>query len=366
MRTRTPVSLPIETRSRIGGWPLAAGITVVVVFLFLIRHILLPLLVAALAAFLLTPVVEKAHQWSRLPRTLVAVGVYVCVLAFLGALVFFAGTLILRDVSDIARQFPQILHKLVAQLADVAERAGGTSLDIKAVSSDILFQLRALLAGSVALSFIGDGITALFGAILALVLLVYFLVSGKTIAAGVFWLVPPEYRHEVKSISAKILPVLRRYFTGLFLVVLYASSIAWIGFGPIFHVPRAPLLAGAVGILEFIPIFGPAVSISIIGLTALQQTSMFATIGLAALGIGLRLSIDQMIGPLVLGTLVRVHPVVIIFAFLSGAILFGVIGLILAVPVAASIKIILMTYYSEPVAEKRAAATSSHPQSRRR
>ena len=60
-------------------------------------------------------------------------------------------------------------------------------------------------------------------------------------------------------------------------------------------------------------------------------------------------SIDQLVGPLVLGRAAKVHPVVIIFSFLAGAVLFGAIGLLLAVPVAASIKIVLSIYYSEPV-----------------
>ncbi|HEV2549021.1 MAG TPA: AI-2E family transporter [Stellaceae bacterium] len=68
----------------------------------------------------------------------------------------------------------------------------------------------------------------------------------------------------------------------------------------------------------------------------------------------LRVSIDQLVGPLVLGRMARLHPVVIIFAFLSGAVLFGVIGLLLAVPVAASIKIVLTTYCAEPADESRA------------
>ncbi len=72
-------------------------------------------------------------------------------------------------------------------------------------------------------------------------------------------------------------------------------------------------------------------------------------VGLAAFAIALRLSIDQIVGPLVLGRAAQLHPVVIIFAFLTGAALFGIIGLLLAVPFAAAIKIVLMMYYAEPV-----------------
>jgi predicted PurR-regulated permease PerM len=54
----------------------------------------------------------------------------------------------------------------------------------------------------------------------------------------------------------------------------------------------------------------------------------------------------------VLGGAARLHPGVVIFAFLSGAALFGVIGLWLAVPFAAALKIVVTIYHSEPVADQ--------------
>jgi predicted PurR-regulated permease PerM len=72
-----------------------------------------------------------------------------------------------------------------------------------------------------------------------------------------------------------------------------------------------------------------------------------------AFAVGLRLSIDNLVGPLVLGKAARLHPVVVIMAFVCGAMLFGVVGLLLAVPVAVCIKLTLEHYYAEPVAPNR-------------
>jgi predicted PurR-regulated permease PerM len=187
------------------------------------------------------------------------------------------------------------------------------------------------------------------------VLLIYFLVSGYAIADGTFWLVPPEYRKEVRSVASKIFPILWRYFLGLAIVVTYTSTVAWIGFSLIFHLPRALLLAVAVGTLELVPLIGPAASIALVVLTAIQNAGMWAILAMVGFAAALRISIDQFVGPLVLGKAVRLHPVVIIFCFLSGAMLFGPIGLLLAVPVAAAIRIILTIYYAETVAEESSA-----------
>jgi predicted PurR-regulated permease PerM len=64
----------------------------------------------------------------------------------------------------------------------------------------------------------------------------------------------------------------------------------------------------------------------------------------------LRLSIDQIIGPLVLGSAAHVHPVFIIFCFFAGAVLLGIPGVILAVPVALTVKTSLATLYGDDAA----------------
>jgi predicted PurR-regulated permease PerM len=65
----------------------------------------------------------------------------------------------------------------------------------------------------------------------------------------------------------------------------------------------------------------------------------------------LRISIDQLFGPLALGTAAQLHPVLVIFCFLSGALLFGIVGVIMAVPVALVVKTILALLYDEPTQE---------------
>ncbi len=339
------------TRRKIGGWPLAAGVTVVLVFLFFIRQILLPFILAAALAFLLTPLVDLLARRMRSPRWTAAVLVYLAVLLAFGFLAYFIGVPLVRDVAQMAQEFPQSLRKLISEGAKVAQGVVGHPINADAATAAIFADLQGLFRSGAVIAFASYGIAAVFGVMLFVVVLLYFLISGKTIAASTLWLVPPEYRKEVDAVSQKILPLLWRYFLGLAVIVTYTSSVAWIGFSFVFHLPRAPLLAIVVGLLELVPLIGPAASIGIVSLTALQQSGLLAILGLVAFAVALRLSIDELIGPLVLGQAARLHPVVIIFCFPSGAILFGIIGLLLAVPVAASIKIILTIYYTEPVAE---------------
>jgi hypothetical protein len=156
----------------------------------------------------------------------------------------------------------------------------------------------------------------------------------------------------------KLVPMLRRYVVGRISIVIYAATVAYVGFGLLFNVPAVGALAIVVGLLEMIPVIGPATSLVLVGSTAASQGT-FAAILRILYALALRLSIDNLVGAIALGQAARVHPVVVIFSFVIGAMLFGIIGLLLAVPTAASIKLILQHYYAEPTAPDEAVELTS-------
>jgi predicted PurR-regulated permease PerM len=200
------------------------------------------------------------------------------------------------------------------------------------------------------LTFMGGAVIgSAFGSFLTLILLFYFLVSGPSIAEGLFWLVPPKQRPLIHGdVWPQLDPVLRRYFIGVIAVVLFAAVASYVGLGIFLKLPHAPFLALLTGLLEAIPVVGPIAAAAMAGVVALQQaTGISLIIGYALYLAALRLSIDQLFGPVVLGAAARVHPVLIIFCFLSGGVLFGIAGVIMAVPVALVVKITLATLYDE-------------------
>src|SRR5207248_8064581 len=251
---------------------------------------------------------------------------------------------------QLADQAPAIARNLIEQAAGpnglVLFGATYTADDIM---DAIGAAFRELMATGIVAKAGGLTIGALFALALTFVLAPYFMISGPRLAAGAIWLIPPERRHSVVELLPKILPMLRRYLVGIVLVVVYASTVAWIGFGPVFHLANALLLAITVGVLELVPVVGPLSSAVLVGIVAAQQASLEAAALLVGFVILLRLSIDNVVGPLVLGAATRLHPVVVIAGFICGAMLFGVVGLLLAVPTAVCIKITLEHYYAEPI-----------------
>jgi predicted PurR-regulated permease PerM len=327
-------------------------LAVLAVLLYEIRIALLPFIFAVAVAFVLDPLIRRLQRRLGTPRWPVAVAFYLLVLAILGGAGYWVGPAAAHSVMHVVAGAPNILRHFFGEVLG----GKGITLFGQTYTPDKLVQaLGGVLAGAVGLTalehVVGLAASVIFGGFLTLVLMPYFMISAPRLSAGTIWLLPPEHRGSVEELLPKIIPILRRYLVGLAIVVSYTTSVAWIGFGPIFHLPDAGLLAVVVGVLELVPVIGPVVSASLVAVIAIQQSGIVAAALLFGFAIALRLSIDNLVGPLVLGEAAHVHPVVVIISFVCGAILFGVVGLLIAVPLAVCLKITLSHYYAEPVAK---------------
>jgi predicted PurR-regulated permease PerM len=343
---------PTRRRSFVGGWAIAAVLAVIAVLLYEIRIALLPFVFAVAVAFVSDPLIKALQRRFGAPRWLIAAALFLVILAILGAAGYWIGTTAVPDLMHVAARAPEILRNFLDELIG----SEGITLFGQTYTSDKLVNgLGEAMRGVVGLTAVetaaGLAASFVFGTFLTLVLMPYFMISAPRLSSGAIWLLPPERRRSVEDLLPKIVPVLRRYLIGICIVVLYTAVVAWIGFGPVFHLPNAVLLAIIVGILELIPVIGPFASATIVGIVAMQQSGIWAAALLFGFAIALRLSIDNVVGPIVLGEAARIHPVVVIICFVCGAILFGVVGLLLAVPIAVCIKVTLQQYYAEPIAD---------------
>lgn len=341
----------MRPRSFVGGWAIAAVLAVLAVLLYQIRIALLPFVFAVAVAFVFDPLIRRVQERLGSPRWPIATAFYILILAILGGAGYWVGSTAVPDLMHVVAQAPQILRHFLDELIgpDGIFVFGETYTPDKVVQA-----LRGAMPGMLGLTaaerVVELAASIVFEGVLTFVLMPYFMISAPRLAAGAIWLLPPERRASVEELLPRIVPVLRRYLIGLCIVVSYTAMVAWIGFGPVFHLPNPVLLAIMVGFLELIPVIGPFASATLVGVIAIQQNDIRAAALLFAFAIGLRLSIDNVVGPIALGEAARIHPVVVIMSFVCGAILFGVVGLLLAVPVAVCIKIILEQYYAEPIA----------------
>ena len=352
-RQTTPVaSADHQHVDRISTQTTIFVLVVLVVTLYAIQWILLPFVIAGLLAFILTPALEWLAKRTRLPRTLFAVLAFLVLLSF-GSLVGLLG------FPPLMQELAHLVTDLQGTLRELAEAAighgtvslFGQSMNAQQLAQAAVAGLRDWLLQAGRITFLGGvAFAGVFGVFLTLVLLFYFLLSGPAIMAGLLWLVPPKERRLVRHIWSCLDPVLKRYFIGVIVVVTYAAVAAYIGLGMVLGIPHAVFLALLTGVLEMIPMVGPGAAAVIAGLVAVRYAAGIGPIlAYAVYATALRLSIDQLFGPLALGSASRLHPVMIIFCFLAGGLLFGIAGIILSVPVALAVRTTLAILYDEPM-----------------
>ena len=329
-----------------------AAVTVTLIFAFvfyLLRYVILPFGISAALAFLAAPALRQLQKKMGWPHWGAALAVYLgylllITLAGLGTFFY-----VVPELTAVVSRAPQITERLLTVLFHGPKlHALGGTFDAKSLANSAVSQFEAMMRNPGKLIFAGvESLSGLIGFFLTLALLGYFLFQGPQLAQGLVWLVPPKHRRRTRSLAAEVEPVVYNYVRGLVVIVAYAMIATGLVTGFVLHLPHAILLAIAVGLLESIPMVGPALALILLGFVVAERATPALLFGFGAFAAALRLSIDNLLAPIVLGRYVMLPPPVIIFSFLAGGVLFGFVGVLLAIPVAAAIRVILADLYGD-------------------
>lgn len=339
-----------ETSPKANRWilTLLAG-AVLLYFIYLLRYVLLPFVLAGALAFVLSPVVKWLHERWRLPRWASA-AMFLLVLAAAGAAIGYELKVhALPQIVDALNDEQAILQRLIATLLHGHTfTIGGKIYGAPEITQAILGAIR--INPSDVLPGVGLAVGVFMGLMLTAVLLFYFLADGPRLQRGLLWLAPPALRPRASAIARRAKPMIFRYVRGVIVIGIYATSMTFVVAHFALGASHAVILAIAVGFLELVPVFGPFLAMILILLLALDHMTFGRIVGVALFAAGLRLSIDQLVGPLVLGKSVSLPPPAIIFAFLAGGAIWGPLGIVIAIPAAATIKIVLEEAYGDSIA----------------
>jgi predicted PurR-regulated permease PerM len=159
--------------------------------------------------------------------------------------------------------------------------------------------------------------------------------------------VPSDHRADILHVLRDTNVMLGRYIRGQLILVTLMSSVTTIGL-TLLGVPYSVLLGVTTGVLETIPFVGPITAGAIACLVALGHPNPFGWSQIAYVAVVavmytiLRHAEDYLVIPTVIGRAVKLHPAIVIFALLSGGAAFGLLGIVLAVPVAATLRLVLI------------------------
>jgi predicted PurR-regulated permease PerM len=326
-----------------------------VALLWVARDILPPFIVGGILAYILSPVVDQLAARLRWRRPIAALLVFSCLALALVAGLWLVGARLVEEVRLLGRESPDII-------GTIAERVtGGQRVDI--LGQEINARILAARLNQVIDDALGQPSQAMTAArlaidvglnvVLSLIAVAYLLVDGYRLEGFLLRFVPASHRVHYAHVSAEVRVVLGRYLRGQLVLVVLMSAVTFVMLEWVFHLPYALWLAILTGVLELIPLLGPFTAGAIACAVSLSQGGLPQAIGV---GIGyfvLRELEDQLVMPNVVGRAVHVHPLVTIFAVLVGERLAGVLGMILAVPVAAGVKVVL-DYAYPPLAGREA------------
>ena len=348
-----PTGADHEHVERMSTWMAILLVILVAIVINQLQWVLLPFVISGLLAYICTPAIEWLAARTRLPRALYAVATFLVLILFALLLGFLGVPPLINALRAIVTDLEGIVTAAIrSAIGDAKMTLMGEPMTAQQIAQTVVTNVRSWLAdaGRIAALTVGTFAT-MFGGILTLVLLFYFLLSGPAVVRGLLRLVPPGQRPLIRHIAVQADPVLRRYFVGVIIVICYATVAAYVGLGLVLGIRHAVVLALMTGILEMIPVIGPISAAVIAGLVAVRYaTGIGPIIAYAIYATALRLSIDQLLGPVVLGTAARVHPIAVIFCFLAGGALFGIVGIILSVPAALVVRTTLVILYDEPKA----------------
>ncbi len=211
--------------------------------------------------------------------------------------------------------------------------------------------ITATIFGS-ALGFVGSTISLALSSLLSLVILGMLLSSGPSMVASVVRAAPDDYRSDMARLLEDLGAVWRDYVRGNLILGFVVGSAMYV-FALIMGLPNALFLAVFAGLMEFVPNVGPVMSWTVlVSLAVGGGSSTFPElsrlwVGLIAAGYGLLvLQLEGLfLVPRILGDSLSLHPVLVIMAVLWGASVGGIIGVVIAPPLVASIRVVLHYIY---------------------
>ena len=179
-----------------------------------------------------------------------------------------------------------------------------------------------------------------------------FMLEMNAIRGRALMLVPAEHRRDVVEIAASINGLLGRYVRGQMIVCGLFGLLCTISFwvlGLTLGMQYGLILGVLAGVIYIVPYVGVLTVVSAAGLTAYLTSSQPGLCAALAVGscIVFNLAIDYVIAPRVLGKGIGLHPLLVIFALLAGAAMGGPLYMILAVPVVASLRVLLIYLFPQ-------------------
>jgi predicted PurR-regulated permease PerM len=327
------------------GFGLGA-LVVAIVVLYLLRDFLGAIVLGAAIAFLIQPGIARLVALG-VPRILAIGLIFIVIIAALAGLVLLVVPLVVNEMGTLQSQAPALASAAQDRINSLqgAVQVFGFKIDLKGATESISSHLREYLLGQAG-NAVGIGLTALTTLLqLLLTFIVAFLLAldAAAIRRVLRRLVPNDYRTDFDQIWRRIRKMLYAYMRGQLIIAALIGLLSGIACA-VLGLPDAIALGLVAGITALIPYLGPfigAIPAVLVGLAA----SPFQALLVAIVYFVISNVILNFVYPKVVGDAVRLPPILVIVAFLAGFSWAGILGMFVAVPLAATLRILFDHIY---------------------
>lgn len=312
---------------------IAAAVAAVVFVLVQLRLVVLPVIATLFVATVLAPVALwlRRHRW---PAALAALTTMVLAVTFLGLVLAAIVPAVVDEFGNVGDSARQGLDEVLTWLT--RGPLGLTEQDINEAVDRGIAQLRDssdLIAGGVISGalLIGELIA---GLLLVIVLLFFFLKDGDRIWRWLVALAPASSRADLDAIGQRAWSTLSGYVRGVSIIALIDAILIGIAL-TLIGVPLVVPLMVLTFFGAYIPLVGAVVAGGVAALVALVSVGPLAALLVVAVITIIQQLEGDLLYPVVVGQSIDLHPVAILLVLTGGVVVAGIIGALLAVPVAA-------------------------------
>lgn len=324
-------------------------------FLYILRGVLLPFLVAWLVAYMLNPLVRFYQRKLKVAHSLAVIMTLLSVIGVISVLVMILSPFIEEEVWQINSlitnyEFTTIgndglsmtLTEVINKYVDFQGLRDSLSKEMVVDAIERLSPaIQEIFSNTVSLLL---GITVIF---ITILYLIFIMMDYDKINELWRYLIPPKHRHLVNRIIGDVEVSMNKYFRNQALICCVLAVLYAIGF-QIIGLPMAILFGFMVGFVHMVPYlqvitFPPAILLCWLGSTQ-TDTSFWVMVGLTALiYIAVQCIMDLVLVPKIMGKAMGLNPAVILLSLSVWGSLLGIVGMIIAIPMTT----LLLSYYKE-------------------
>lgn len=325
-------------------------ILLVLYFLYIVKDILAILFVSLVIASALNPWIDWMQK-RKIPRTLGIVFIYLTLFIILSSVVYLIIPPILQQISELSINFPKYFEKISSGFSifkDYTSRHGFLD-DIKNGLGSISSNLENAASG------VFSTVTSIFGGIisffLVLIITFYMVVEENAMKKIIRSIAPDKYQPYLMQLIARMQRKIGLWLRGQLILSLIIFALTYLGLS-ILRVDYALTLALIAGLTEFVPYLGPILASIPAIFLALTQAPMLAVF-VAILYFIIQWVENNIIVPKLMQKVVGLNPIVSIIVLLMGFKIAGIIGAVLAIPVATAVSVFIKDLFEKKKFEEK-------------